>query len=635
MRKLAAICAVTMLLATLVALRWKRMDTVSAATASNLTLVQVDSPNAGCALGPGYTFCDEVVGAATPASVFTTQASTMVSGVGVSFVAIPGLASNFAAGDFTITNNTCSGSLAANQQCQVSVEFSPTVNGLRAATLTVADSGGNRLAVNVFGTGTNLALAPPGSPCSPGNAWGFCMTPVGGSTTAATFTVVAGTAVSGISVSLAATPGLASEFASGDFAPSTGCSALNAGATCAVNVEFTPTTAGLRAATLTVTDSSGDSTSVYLAGSTTSGLAFENPQPSSNSSPCARVNLFGFCNEPSGGTTATKIYTLMNPPGGTTITGLTITPPVPTNPPQQPAPPPSNFTPQSTTCTPTLDAGASCTINVAFTPQRTGLLQGAVTVTNAQGDVAAINLAGVGDNYSLSLASAQPQVVTIEQGQTATFNAQVTADSIFGMNGEMVTFACPNVMPNLSTCAFPTCPVSVTPNGMTSFTIVIVTSSKTISAPAVTNPCGGGSAANLLRQPIRAIYAEPGSCWNRGHFPPLALIAIVVIGALGFGGALLTHHPERSFAPMLVARPRGPQRSEARMTPLRMTIILALATTTPLIFVGCGGHGSKATTETPTGTYPLTITGNAVDANGNAVNASRPLSFTLDVVTGK
>ena len=81
MRKLAAICTVTMLLATLVALRWKRLDQVSAATASNLTLVQVESPNAGCALGPGYTFCDEVVGAATPASVFTTQASTMVTGV--------------------------------------------------------------------------------------------------------------------------------------------------------------------------------------------------------------------------------------------------------------------------------------------------------------------------------------------------------------------------------------------------------------------------------------------------------------------------------------------------------------------------------------------------------------------------
>ena len=85
---------------------------------------------------------------------------------------------------------------------------------------------------------------------------------------------------------------------------------------------------------------------------------------------------------------------------------------------------------------------------------------------------------------------------------------------------------------------------------------------------------------------------------------------------------------------MLVARLRGPHRSEARMTPLRMTIILAWATITAFIFVGCGG-GSKATTGTPTGTYPLTITGNALDANGNAVNASRSLSFTLDVVKGK
>jgi hypothetical protein len=608
-RRLVACCVMAMtFFAALAALRRNDTAIVSAASSSGNLVLFLSSSTGGCPLGIGYTFCDEVPGAATPASVFNIQASTAVSGLAVSFAAIPGLTSNFAAGDFTITSNTCAGNLAANQQCQVSVEFSPTTIGLREAALAITDAGGDKLMIIVAGTGKNLAIAPPGNSCTlADNAWTYCTTLVAPpAPPTATFTVVAGIVATGINVSLAATPGLVSEFASGDFTiSSNGCTALPAGGSCAVNVEFTPTAAGLRAAALTATDSNGDSSSIYLAGSTTSGLFFDNIEPGSNSAPCARVNFFGFCNEPQGGTTQSSVFTVTNT-SGTEVTGLTITPPIPTIPPTQPTPPPANFTAQSTTCTPTLAAGASCTINVAFTPQNTGLLQGQVTVTDAQGDVAGLNLAGTGDDYNLTLASSQPTETTIEQGQTATIKAQVTADNVFGANGEMVMFACPETLPNFSTCSFTPCPVSMTPGATTSFSIVIVTSSKTVTAPTVTNPCGGtATTSNLTREPTLALHVGRNTR-ESGRFPPLFLLLSGAISLIGCSIAARRKRLSLSFA------------------------AVGLAT---LVFVGC--HHGATTIETPTGVYPLTITGNALDANGNALNASRSLSFTLDVITEK
>jgi hypothetical protein len=506
------------------------------------------------------------------------------------------------------------GSLSANQQCQLSVEFSPTTTGLREAALTVTDAGGDKLTILAAGTGKNLAIAPASNSCAlPENAWTYCPTPVNPATPpSAIFNVVAATVVTGINVSLAATPGLTSEFASGDFTiNSNGCAALPGGGSCAVNVEFTPTTAGLRAATLTATDSKGDSTSVYLAGSTPSGLSFTSVPPGSNPAACARVNFFGFCNEPQGGTSQTATFTVTNA-SGTQITGLTITPAIPTTPPSQPTPPPANFTPQSTTCTPTLSGTAginTCTINIAFTPQNTGLLQGEVTLTDAQGDIAALNLAGVGDDYNLSLISTQPTETTIEQGQTATFKAEVIADSVFGSYAEMVAFACPKTMPNFTTCSFTPCPVNMTPNTATSFSIVIVTSSKTLTAPTVTNPCGGrSSTSNVTREPVLAIYTGSKMPRSSGLFPPLVLILSGAILLIIFGSAATRRQ--------------------------RTAIALAATISAGLAFVGCH-HSSTPTTETPTGVYPLTITGNALDASGSGLNASRSLSFTLDVVTGK
>jgi len=90
----------------------------------------------------------------------------------ISSIAIGGTNS----GDFTQTN-TCSGSnatLAANANCTISVTFTPTVTGSRAASVTITDNApGSPHSVTLTGTGTDFSLAaatgancPAGGNCS-------------------------------------------------------------------------------------------------------------------------------------------------------------------------------------------------------------------------------------------------------------------------------------------------------------------------------------------------------------------------------------------------------------------------------------------------------------------------------------
>ena len=598
MRRLAAVCAVAVaVVAALAALRLDRPPAVSAAT-NNLAPLTIQRQEAGCPLGPGFTFCDRAPGTASPFARFEVANFAAVSSVTATLAAVPGLTANFTAGDFTSTGNTCTGNLTSGQNCEVDIEFTPTTTGLREAALTVADAGGDKVVFVLMGTGDNLALDPPAGPTGYDSAYEFETEPVGGASAPHPVTVSAGAVETGINVSFLPITGLSSEFSAGDFTlVNTNCTgALSAGGSCTLDIKFTPTAAGLRTAALTATDSNGDTTTLILAGRTSVNLVFG--QAFVNPPACLVEQQAGFCNEPSGGTTAANTYTLHNG-SGAQITGLAITPAIPANPPTAP---PGDFTVQSTTCTTTLAANQDCSVNVEFTPQGTGVRQGVLTATDAQGDSGSFNLQGVGSDYQLALQAGQATEVTVIPGGTAVFNAQVTADSIFGSRGEQVQFACPTNLPAFSTCAFSPCPMQITPGTTTKFTITIVTSSKAKIAPPVTS-CpgpGAGFVAPQMRAPNGAIRFAPAA-WSR--FPALALLAVAL--------ALLA----------LAARSRGAR------------IALASAGFAAIIFAGCGGHNTTPTETTPTGSTTMTIIGNALDASGNPINASRPMQFTLDVVS--
>jgi sugar lactone lactonase YvrE len=333
---------------------------------------------------------------------------------------------------------------------------------------------------------------------------------------------------------------------------------------------------------------------------------------------CTQGAAFTFCDEPVGGKTAAATFTLTNISATTAATGVSIG----FNPPTTPG----NFSVTGTSCTAALPANGSCTINVAFTPQTTGAVSSILAVTDTASDSATLTVTGTGDDYSVALASGQTSELTVIQGGTVTFKAVIVADSVFGSNGEKVTFACPSNLPLFTTCSFNPCPVSVTPGASTPFSIVIVTSSITVSAPPVT-ACGGqaASAPPQMQTPRMVLQAAPPTQARKADsasllFPALAIFSVcgAIFATIWAGGCF-------AFAGVT-----APPRSAA----MRVPLIFAIAGLAAAAFTGCHG-GSKTTqasTATPVGVTALTILANATDSNGNLLGTSRSLQFTLDVV---
>ncbi len=403
--------------------------------------------------------------------------------------------------------------------------------------------------------------------------------------------------------------------------------------------------------------------------------------PAAFAAPCPQTtNPFTYCNIPSGGTSAIATFTLTNT-SSTQITGIVITPAVPTTPPKVPM---TDFTVESTSCTITLAANGTCLINVAFTPQGSGARTGTLSVTDSNsGDSATYDLAGTGDDYSLQLASGQTEELTVVQGGSATFKAMVVPDSVFGQNGEMVKFQCPANVPGFATCAFSPCPVAITPGAAVAFSVTFVTSSATSAAPTVAS-CGGSSGVGpgVTRNPTMILRAAPERvplpARRRFPFPWwLALAAIfggtaLMIFARGAATSRMwrvrgarTGKPVRQTAG---ASSRTPQEAPVhagqmgRITPskfaghsmlcpyeetaaarkrvaVRVRYIFALTSFAMALMIGCGGGKNALTTPppttpvTPTGVTSMTILGNATDASGNPLGTSRSLQVTLDVVT--
>src|SRR5213079_2923462 len=152
---------------------------------------------------------------------------------------------------------------------------------------------------------------------------------------------------------------------SGDFAFAglgTCGSSVAAGASCTISVKFTPTAAGTRTGTVTLSDNAPNSPqTIPLSG--TGGSTSTAPAASLSSTSLT------FGNQTVGTTSAAQAVTLSNTGNATlTISGLTIG---------------GDFAfSGSGTCGSSVAAGASCTISVNFTPTTTGTRTGTVTITD-------------------------------------------------------------------------------------------------------------------------------------------------------------------------------------------------------------------------------------------------------------
>ena len=273
--------------------------------------------------------------------------------------------SGVSASQFTATNN-CGATVPASGNCTVSVIFKPTASGPQTATMTIGSDAATPFApVGLSGTGTTPAVSLSTlSLVFSGQALNVASTPLpitltNPGTGALNFS--GGITISGANA--------------GDFAQSNNCGAqVAAGASCTINVTFTPKALNSRVATLSIADDAvGSPQSVALSGS---GGAVATLGP--NLTFAAPNNV--------GTTTQAQIVTFGNQSNfavsvqSVAISGVAA----------------GDFT-QTNNCGTSVSALSKCTINVSFTPTATGNRNATLTVTsNAAASPQSVSLLGVG-----------------------------------------------------------------------------------------------------------------------------------------------------------------------------------------------------------------------------------------------
>ncbi len=335
-----------------------RLDLAAASVGPNAVFVALNAPVV--ALYPAaLDFGGQGVGTTSaPATVTVSNPS-----------GAPLLISGVTASDaFTVTN-ACPATLAPGSSCALSISFSPTAIGDASGVLTISDNAsGGPQNVPVHGTG----VGEPAASVSPASL-SFAPQNVGTTSAGGTVTLMnpGGAALS-----------IASVTASEDFAATDTCvPSLAAGAQCTITVTFAPTAAGTRTGVLTITDSAlpspqtvsltGTGVANPVAGLSSSSLAFGNQRVNTTSSPQS-LTLNNSGNSP-------LQISSIDATGAFSVTN---------------------------NCPASLGAGASCTISASFAPAATGILVGAVNITdNAVDSPQSVALTGTGTAPLASLSA--------------------------------------------------------------------------------------------------------------------------------------------------------------------------------------------------------------------------------------
>lgn len=154
-----------------------------------------------------------------------------------------------AASDFNIASDrsTCGTQIAAHQKCRYSLSFSPTALGDRQANLVVQENGANGpLTIPLAGTGVQPAITIRPRVLTMGTAQ------ITRAQAPKYFSIENHSPVAVTIVTITST--------NDDFAPDAGClGQLQAGASCIVNVAFTPSAAGTRTGYIEITDNARSS----------------------------------------------------------------------------------------------------------------------------------------------------------------------------------------------------------------------------------------------------------------------------------------------------------------------------------------------------------------------------------------
>ncbi|MFT7722207.1 MAG: choice-of-anchor D domain-containing protein [Roseateles sp.] len=255
---------------------------------------------------------------------------------------------------FQLTNNSCASGLAPGASCSFSVDFMPAQAQLYSGEVTVGSANGGTLGFSVSGTG-RMAGATLSS-IAFGNLAAGAVT-----TREAT---LQNTGVGSLALGAPTVEG------SGYAVAGTTCGqSLAAGASCAIQVSYTPFGASQGAGTLSI--------SATPVGVLAAALTGQSQQATVSASPATRE--FGPVQV---GQAGTSVIALSNT-GNIAATGLTFTPP-------------AGYILSDSTCSSTLAASANCSFAVMFSPVAAEAYNGSLTITTDNANSAVVALTGTG-----------------------------------------------------------------------------------------------------------------------------------------------------------------------------------------------------------------------------------------------
>lgn len=344
----------------------------------------------------------------------------------------------------------------------------------------------------------------------------------------------------------------------GDFSQTNDCTgAIPASDKCDVQVTFTPTAAGTRTGTLTVSFGGAAPTiTIPLTGTGTAAAVTLSPTSLS----------FGM--QTTGTTSGQQQVTVTN--SGTAA--LVITSIVTT----------SEFN-STNTCGGAIAIGANCTIQVTFSPTASGSQSGTLTITdNAPDSPQVVQLLGnQPPNFALSTGSGSSSA-SVTPGDTAKYTLDLMP--MDGFTGS-VNFNCSGA-PSNSTCSISPNPASVTGTAKVAVTVSVATKAASAAPPAATP-----SFTRWLQMPAQTT-SHHSALWS------CSLLSFALLGFL----VVLQHFLRDSH--------RGNQFVRAIFTAV---VVLGLLTC-----AACGGSGGGSgngsgngsgggSTATPAGTYTLSV----------------------------
>src|SRR5579863_714002 len=259
--------------------------------------------------------------------------------------------------------NTCGTSIAVGSSCTISVVFKPTSAGSKAATLSVNGGGAGTQTVALSGTGVVLSYTV--SPTS--LAFGSETTNVASAPLSITLTNTGTGALPISGITLSGTDAL-------QFAQTNTCgTSIAVGSSCTISVVFKPTSAGSKAATLSVNGGGAGTQTVALSG--TGVVLSYTVSPTS----------LAFGSETTNVASAPLSITLTNTgTGALPISGITLS-----------GTDALQFA-QTNTCGTSIAVGSSCTISVVFKPTSAGSKAATLSVNGGGAGTQTVALSGTG-----------------------------------------------------------------------------------------------------------------------------------------------------------------------------------------------------------------------------------------------